>query len=119
MERGLDDLAVSRGDGTYGRLLAKLTKTNLLIIDDWLLTPLKDGERRDLLEVVEDRYERAATLVTSQLPVSAWHDALGEPTHADAICDRLIHNAHRIELKGPSMRRVRAKNKSDTKGETE
>lgn len=108
LPRLLHELAVSRGDGSYGRLLTKLTKTNLLIIDDWLLSPLKENERRDLLEVVEDRYERTATLVTTQLPVASWHEALGEPTHADAICDRLIHCAHRIELKGPSMRRIRA-----------
>ena len=108
LPRLLHDLAVSRGDGTYTRLLAKLTKTQVLVIDDWLLSPIKDAERRDILEVVEERYERTSTLVTSQLPVAAWHKTFDEPTHADAICDRLVHGAHRIELKGPSMRKLRA-----------
>jgi DNA replication protein DnaC len=104
----LHDLAVARGDGLYGRMLIKLAKTDLLAIDDWLIAPLRDQERRDLLEIVEDRYERAATLSATQLPVNAWHEVIGEPTLADAICDRLIHPAHRIELKGRSTREVRA-----------
>lgn len=103
------ELAVSRGDGSYGRLLARLTRTQLLIIDDWGLAPLKDQERRDLLEVVEDRYERASTLITSQLPVKTWHEVIGDATLADAICDRLVHCAHRVELKGPSLREAKAK----------
>lgn len=97
-------LAVSRGDGSYSRLLANLAKLHLLAIDDWLLAPLTDGERRDLLEVIEDRSERASTLVASQLPPTAWHAAIGEPSIADAICDRLIHRAHKLTLKGPTMR---------------
>ncbi len=103
------ELAVSRGDGSYGRLLARLTRTQLLIIDDWGLAPLKDQERRDLLEVVEDRYERASTLITSQLPVKAWHEVIGDATLADAICDRLVHCAHHLELKGPSLRETKAR----------
>ena len=103
------ELAVSRGDGSYGRLLARLTRTQLLIIDDWGLAPLKDQERRDLLEVVEDRYERASTLITSQLPIKAWHEVIGDATLADAICDRLVHCAHRLELKGPSLRESKAR----------
>ena len=91
--RLLHDLAVSRGDGSYGRLLAKLAKLDLLAIDDWLLAPLTDAERRDLLEVLEDRSERTSTLIASQLPPTAWHAAIGEPSVADAICDRLIHHA--------------------------
>lgn len=102
--RLLHELAVSRGDGTYRRLLAKLAKLDLLAIDDWLLAPLSDAERRDLLEVIEDRSERTATLVASQLPPTAWHAAIGDPSVADAICDRLIHRAHRLTLKGPTMR---------------
>lgn len=113
--RLVHDLAVARGDGSYSRVLSKLAKTDLLILDDWLLTPLKDSERRDLLEVIEDRHERTSTLITSQLPVKAWHDALGEPTIADSICDRLVHGAHRIDLKGPSMRATRAAAKRDGK----
>jgi DNA replication protein DnaC len=105
-------MAVSRGDGSYGRLLVKLAKTDLLAIDDWLIAPLKDSERRDLLEIVEDRYGHASTLIATQLPITAWHEAIGEPTLADAICDRLVHRAHRIELKGSSMRERQEKAKS-------
>ena len=103
------ELAVARGDGSYGRLLARLTRTQLLIIDDWGLAPLKDQERRDLLEVVEDRYERASTLITSQLPIKSWHEVIGDATLADAICYRLVHCAHAIELKGPSLRETKTK----------
>jgi DNA replication protein DnaC len=102
--RLLHALAVSRGDGSYARLLAKYAKLDLLAIDDWLLAPLTDAERRDLLEVIEDRSERSSTLIASQLPPTAWHAAIGEPSVADAICDRLIHRAHRLTLKGPTMR---------------
>lgn len=114
--RLLQDLAVARGDGSYGRLLTRLAKTDLIVIDDWLLAPLKDPERRDLLEVIEDRYERKATLIATQLPVAEWHGVIGDPTLADAICDRLVHRAHRIALKGPSMRdpETRRKRKGKT-----
>ena len=81
---------------------------DLLVIDDWGLAPLTSPERHDLLEVLEDRTERAATLITSQVPVTAWHELIGEPTLADAICDRLIHTAYVIELAGPSLRQTRA-----------
>ena len=104
MPRLLHELAVSRGDGSYARLLARLAKLDLLAIDDWLLAALTDAERRDLLEVIEDRSERAATLIASQLPPTAWHAAIGEPSVADAICDRLVHRAHRLTLNGPTMR---------------
>ena len=108
------DLHVARGDGSFARLLARLAKTDLLVIDDWGLAPLTAPERHDLLEVLEDRSERAATLITSQIPVKTWHDLIGEPTVADAICDRLIHSAYIIELQGPSLRETRAKTQSDT-----
>jgi DNA replication protein DnaC len=108
------DLAVARGDGSYPRLLKRLTRTSLLVIDDWLLTPLTNAQRCDILEAIEDRHERTSTLIASQLPVSAWHDALGEPTLADSICDRLIHAAHQIKLDGPSMRKVRADKRKAT-----
>lgn len=114
--RFASELAVARGDGTYDRLLTRLAKTDLLVLDDWLLIAPKEAERRDLLEVIEDRYERGSTLITSQLPVSSWHEAMGEPSLADAICDRLIHSAHRLELKGASMRRARAKRRQAGKG---
>lgn len=109
--RLLQELAVARGDGSYGRVLARLAKTELLALDDWLLNPLKDPERRDLLEVIEDRYGRASTLLATQLPLKSWHEAIGEPTLADAICDRLVHGAHQIELKGASMREIRSPGK--------
>ena len=113
--RLLHELAVARGDGSYSRVLAKLLKMQLLAIDDWLIAPLKDSERRDLLEIIEDRNEAASTLIATQLPVRAWHEAIGEPTLADAICDRLVHRAHGIELKGASMRKVRAEQQARKK----
>ena len=106
MPRLLHELAVGRGDGSYTRLLARLAKLDLLAIDDWMLAPLRDPERRDLIEVIEDRAERASTLIASQLPVTDWHAVIGDPNQADALCDRLLHDAHRIELKGRSMRRT-------------
>jgi len=103
------ELHVARGDGSYLRTLARLAKTALLVIDDWGLAALTSAERHDLLEVLEDRTERASTLITSQVPVTAWHELIGEPTIADSICDRLIHTAYVIELSGPSLRETRAK----------
>jgi DNA replication protein DnaC len=102
--RLLHELAVSRGDGSYARLLTKLAKLDLIAIDDWLLAALTEAERRDLLEVIEDRSERRSTLIASQIPPTAWHAAIGEPSVADAICDRILHHAHRLTLKGPTMR---------------
>lgn len=106
LPRLLGDLAVARGDGSYGKLMQTLAKTDLLILDDWGLAPLGDRERRDLLEVIEDRSGRRATLVTSQLPVDHWHELVGDPTFGDAILDRLVHHAHRITLSGGSLRRL-------------
>jgi DNA replication protein DnaC len=105
LPRLLHDLGLAHADGSYGKLLASLAKADLLILDDWGLAPLADRERRDLLEVLEDRHGRRATLVTSQLPLEHWHNCVGDPTFADAILDRLIHQAHRLILKGTSMRR--------------
>jgi DNA replication protein DnaC len=98
-------LALARADGTYARLLGKLARMDVLVLDDLALTPLQDAERRDLLEVLEDRYGTRATIVTSQLEPKLWHQAIGDPTLADAICDRLLHNSHRLMLKGPSRRK--------------
>jgi DNA replication protein DnaC len=103
------ELRLAHADGTYPRLLARLARVDVLVIDDWGLSPLKDEERRDLLEIMEDRYGLKSTIWTSQLPVEIWHDHMGDPTIADAICDRVIHNAHRIVLKGPSKRKNEAK----------
>lgn len=104
MPRLLHELAVSRGDGSHARVRARLAKLDLLAIDEWRLASLTDTERRDLLEVIEGRSERASTLIATQLPPTAWHAAIGEPSVADAICDRLVHRAHRLTLKGPTMR---------------
>jgi DNA replication protein DnaC len=103
--RLLNELALARADGSYTKLLARLAKTQLVVLDDFGLSPLSDPERRDLLEVLEDRYGNRATVITSQLPYDLWHATLGDATFADAILDRLVHNAHKITLKGPSMRR--------------
>jgi DNA replication protein DnaC len=103
--RLLSELALARADGSYTKLLHKLAKTELLILDDWGLAPLADPERRDLLEILEDRYRARATLITSQLPTEHWHDYIGSPTLADAILDRLVHGAHKLILKGGSMRK--------------
>jgi len=102
------DLGLSRGDGRYARLMRALGGVRLLILDDWGLEPLGPEQRRDLLEIVEDRSGRGATLIASQIPVDRWHDLIGDPTIADAVLDRIIHNAHRIKLRGDSLRRKAA-----------
>lgn len=99
------NLALARGDGRHARLQRKLGSVQLLILDDWGLEPLDDAARHDLLEILEDRYGRRSTIVTSQLPISTWHEVIGNPTYADAILDRLVHNAHRVDLAGDSLRR--------------
>jgi len=98
-------IALARADGSYPSFMKKLAKTHLLVLDDLGVAPLNDTERRDLLEVIEDRSTSGSTLITSQLPIEKWHDHIGDPTIADAILDRLVHNAHRIQLKGGSMRK--------------
>ena len=98
------DLELAHGDGRFARLFRTLTKADLLILDDWGPDRLSANQRRDLMEIVEDRYGAGSTLITSQLPVDAWHEVIGDPTFADAILDRLVHNAHRLALDGPSMR---------------
>jgi len=106
LPRLLGDLAPARGDGSYGRMLQQFAKADLLILDDWGLAPLGDRERRDLLEIMEDRTGRRATLVTSQVPIDHWHDLIGDATFGDAILDRLVHHAHRITLTGGSLRKL-------------
>ena len=105
--RLFSDLALARGDGRHPRLLRALGRVDLLILDDWGLEPLDAAARHDLLEILEDRYGHRSTIVTSQLPVDRWHALIGDPTYADAVLDRLVHNAHRIDLNGESMRRTR------------
>jgi DNA replication protein DnaC len=108
LPRLLTELEIARGDGRYPKLMRQLAKVDVLVLDDWgLENGLNDRQRRDLLEILDDRYATRATVVTSQLPVEHWHEALGDPTLADAILDRLVHNAHRITLKGNSMRKLK------------
>ena len=106
LPRLLQELHIARGDGRYGKVLAGLARMDLLLIDDWRLAPMDDHSRRDILEILEDRHDVRSTIVTGQLPVSGWHEMIGDPTLADAILDRLVHNAYKIELKGESMRKT-------------
>ena len=103
--RLFEEMTLARADGTYVRFLDKVARVDVLVIDDWGLLPAKEAERHDLLEILEDRYGNRSTVLTSQLPPSKWHDHLADPTIADAILDRLVHNAHRLVLKGPSRRK--------------
>jgi DNA replication protein DnaC len=103
--RLLEALALARGDGRYARMLKNLARVQLLILDDWAITPLSAEQRRDLLEIVDDRHGRASTIVTSQVPVEHWHEHIGNPTIADAVLDRLVHGAHRLALSGESLRK--------------
>ena len=104
LSRLLDELAMARAEGRYTRALARLSKINLLILDDWLMAKLTSDQRRDLMEVIDDRHQRGSTLLATQIPSDRWHDQIGDATYGDAILDRLVHNAYRIELRGPSMR---------------
>lgn len=106
--RLFETLTIAHGDGSFGKLLSQLAKTELLIIDDWGLQMLTQTQRNDLLEIMEDRHGHSATLITSQLPIPHWHEAIGDPTLADAILDRLLHHTHKIKLKGESMRKKQA-----------
>jgi len=115
--RLFQELAIARGDGSYPKIMKKLLKTNVLVIDDLGLAPMSATERRDLLEVIEDRHGLASTIVATQLPITSWHENIRDPTIADAILDRLIHNAHKINLKGESMRKLRSSLTQDTNSE--
>lgn len=105
LSRLFADLELAHGDGRFPRLFRQIIRTDLLILDDWGPERLTTSQRRDLMEIVEDRYQNGSIIITSQLPVEAWHDVIGEPTFADAILDRIVHNAHRLPLDGPSMRK--------------
>ena len=103
------DLTVARADGSIGQLLLKLSRIDVLVLDDFAMAPLKDSERRDFLEICDDRYQRRSTILTSQMPVAHWHEQIGDPSVADSIMDRLIHKCYRIELNGESMRKKRGR----------
>ena len=103
------DLNLARADGSLRTMLARLARTDVLVIDDWAMAPLTEAERRDFWEICEDRFEARSMILTSQLPLSKWHEQIGDPTLADGILDRIVHNAHRIEMRGDSMRKTRAK----------
>jgi DNA replication protein DnaC len=105
LPRLLQELGIARADGRYPKLLAELARTDLLVLDDWGLSPLNDEQRRDLLEILDDRFNARSTLVTSQLPIAHWHEYLADPTLADAILDRLVHCAYKLDLSGESLRK--------------
>ena len=107
LSRLLDDLATARLANAGGRLMRRLGKVDLLILDDWAMTDLTAQQRRDLMEIVDDRHDRRSIILATQVPVDRWHDMIGDPTYADAILDRIVHNATRVELKGESLRKAR------------
>ena len=113
MPRLFRQLTLARGDGSYEKLLKSFARTDLLVLDDWGLASIGAAERRDLLEILEDRYAARSTLVTSQLPVDSWYETLGDPTLADAILDRLVHGAYRVAMDGESMRATRPRKQGD------
>jgi DNA replication protein DnaC len=103
------DLVVAHADGSFGRLLLKLSRIDVLLLDDFAMAPLKDTERRDFLEICDDRYQRRSLILTSQVPVQHWHEQIGDPTIADSILDRIVHDAYRIELNGESLRKKKGR----------
>lgn len=111
LPRLLQEMHIARADGSYGKVLTRLARFSVLIIDDWGLSKLGDKERRDILEVFEDRHNMSSTIISSQMPVEKWHDIIGDPTIADAVLDRVVHNSHRVTMKGESMRKLLAKKK--------
>ena len=108
MTKLFEDLSLAKGDGRYLKLLTSFAKADLLVLDDYGLVPLNQEQRHDFLEILEDRHDLKSTLVTSQLPIEHWHEQIGDPTLADAILDRLVHNAHKIKLEGDSLRKKKA-----------
>jgi DNA replication protein DnaC len=107
------DLAVAHADGSFGRLLLKLSRIDILLLDDFAMAPFKDSERRDFLEICDDRYQRRSLLLTSQVPIAHWHEQIGDPTIADSILDRIVHNSYRVELNGESMRKKKGRKPED------
>ena len=111
------ELAMARADGSLDKLFTKLARVDVLAIDDWVMSPLSENERRDFLEICDDRYQTHSTILASQIPVAHWHERVGDPTLADSILDRLVHNAYKIELKGPSMRKSKGGSPDKPKGD--
>lgn len=111
------ELALAQVDGSLGRMLVRLAQIDVLLLDDFAMAPLKDSERRDFLEVCDDRYQRRSLILTSQMPVSHWHEQIGDPTIADSILDRILHNAYRIELKGESLRKEQGRKPEPEEGQ--
>ena len=109
----LQDLDIGRADGRYAKMMRQLGKADVLVMDDWGLAVLSDQHRRDLLEILDDRYNLRSTIITSQLPMAHWHEAVGDPTLADAILDRVVHNSYKINISGNSMRKAREKLTTD------
>lgn len=116
MPKFFNQIEASKADGSYNQLLATVAKSDLLLIDDFAVIPLTAENRRDLLEIMDDRYNTKSTVITSQLPITEWHKAIGDPTLADAILDRLVHNSYRIELQGESMRKLKSSLETATQG---
>ena len=114
LSRLFQDLDIGRADGRYAKMMRQMAKTDVLVMDDWGLAVLNDQHRRDLLEILDDRYNLRATIITSQLPIALWHEAVGDPTLADAILDRVVHNAYKINISGNSMRKEREKLTTDS-----
>jgi DNA replication protein DnaC len=102
-----EEMAQAKGDGSYMRRLCAIARCDLLVLDDWGIAPFTDEQRRDVLEIIDDRYSRRSTLLAAQVPVEKWHEVIADPTLADAILDRLLHNAYKIQMKGESMRKLR------------
>ena len=102
----MQDLELTRQDGRYTKIMRGIAKAELLILDDWGIAPMSPEQLRDLLEIIDERYQKGSTLITSQLPPANWHEALNDPTMADAILDRVLHNAYKVALEGPSMRKL-------------
>jgi DNA replication protein DnaC len=117
LPRLFPELTLAHGDGTYPTVLARFARVEVLILDDWGVVGLKDAQRQDLLEILDDRDGHRSTIITSQLPIDRWHEHLGDPTLADAILDRVVHRAHRLALMGPSRRKVTGNGSSSTKDE--
>jgi hypothetical protein len=107
--RPVREFALARSDGSFRIMLARISRIDVLVVDDWAMAPLTETERRDFWEICEERYQTRSVILTSQMPVAKWHEQIGDPTVADGILDRLVHNAHRIEMRGDSMRKCRGK----------